>query len=112
MKLRMVGAWGDTSPDPGKRRVKPEGYGALDKLGQALAAADGVYASATVPIAAVDVQALGKALRRIAKGEDARHLFAQIVTPGRQSASQEQAAVAAICRERRRAPACRPRRRP
>ena len=74
-KATLVGPWGNREAVP--ERNPPEGAGALDFFGKALEAATGGPSTATVAISVRDVQALGRALRRVAAGEDARHVFAQ-----------------------------------
>jgi hypothetical protein len=58
--------------------VRPEGFGALDFIGKALEAAQGDdLGPGAVNLSTMDLRALGRSLRRVAAGEDARHVFAQ-----------------------------------
>jgi hypothetical protein len=73
--FRLIGPWGDL--DKGPTYVRPENAGTLNRFGEILEAASGDLESCTIALSAADVQALGRALRRVAAGEDARHVFAQ-----------------------------------
>jgi hypothetical protein len=74
-RMHVIGPWGNV--EPGKRYGAPFNAGALDRLGGILEAATGDDARAAVEIAHFDIQSLGTALRRVAGGEDARHVFGQ-----------------------------------
>jgi hypothetical protein len=72
----LVGPW--VNATTGRAHVRPEGAGALDFLGRSLEATQGdPLGPGTVNVSAADLRALGRALRRVASGEDARHVFAQ-----------------------------------
>ena len=84
----------------GLRRARPElaqpvGASALDALGAALEAARGDFASSQVELAADNLHVLGRTLRRIAAGEDARHVFAQTRPAHRASDRLRRSAIAA-----------------
>jgi hypothetical protein len=72
---RVIGPWGN--PEKGPRYVRPDSPGALNRFGEILESATGDMATTAIELSVHDVQALGSALRRIAAGEDARHVFAQ-----------------------------------
>lgn len=71
------------------RRLRPQEWGQLDSLGGLLQKTMPGDAGAVVPgpgrQRATELQALGDMLRRIARGEDAREVFGQISTGGRQN---------------------------
>lgn len=94
--VALVGPWGNREEGP--QYVRPEGWAALGWFGKTLEAATGETAyeyfqkglrgerqrPATVNVTATDLHALGKALRRVAAGEDARHVFGQAKVGHRQ----------------------------
>lgn len=99
MKVSWIASpWCNAQPDPSRRRVKPppSHRAGLVGLGRLLKEAEGDrYSPAAVPVTAETLHALGDALLRIARGEDARHVFAQTATRGRQSRALEQQQIGA-----------------
>lgn len=108
-KVRTIGPWGN--PARGPRHTRPESWAALEAFGRELEAAEGETplavwmnslllkqpaAPSTVAVMASDLHALGRALRRIAAGEDARHVFGQAKVGHRQDATPQQQRLALI----------------
>jgi hypothetical protein len=85
VKLRTVGEWGYLTL--GKHYAPPKFAGALDAFGAALEAATGDTGSTQIELDVYNLRALGSALRRIAAGEDARHVFAQ-TRPGHRASER------------------------
>lgn len=89
-----AGLWGNE--EEGGRGGRPQGWAALDWLGQALEQSQPDGKVTRVSVAAIDLQALGRSLRRIAGGEDARHVFAQSKVGHRQDDNPTNQAIAMI----------------
>lgn len=78
-----IATWG--YPPPGKHYARPQEWFALQWVADMLEAARGEpLERGDVDLCTRDLQKLGKALRRIAAGEDARHVFRQVRRRGKQ----------------------------